>query len=177
MLRLFIGLELPTRIQDHLVPLCSGVKNARWVDAHNMHITLAFIGEVDEATLPDLHDSLSDIRFDPFDLSLAQVDCFESRGKATVLWAGVDGDVDALTRLHFKVQNAISAVGLCPERRKYKPHVTLAWLKKTPKENVMSFIENHNSLCTEHFSISHFSLFRSHLSRHGADYQVLEKYS
>ncbi len=176
MLRLFIGLELPTPIQDRLEPLCSGLQGARWVAPHNMHITLAFVGDVDEGAAQDLHETLSDIRFDPFDLSLGEIDCFAHKHQPTSVWTGVKGNVEALQNLHHKTTKAIENAGLIPERRKYKPHVTLARMKQMPKEKLLSYMEGNNSFKTDSFTISHFTQFRSHLTRHGADYEVLARY-
>ncbi|SCA56159.1 2'-5' RNA ligase [Candidatus Terasakiella magnetica] len=176
MMRLFMGVELPDGVKDRLVPLCSGLKEARWVPPHNMHITLAFVGEVDHGAAFDLHEALCNVQFDPFDLSLHEVDCFESRGKAKVIWAGVKGEIEALTHLHQKILTAVEQAGLVPERRKYKPHVTLARLKNTPLEKAQDYMSANNGLKTHSFKVAHFSLFRSHLTRHGADYEVLESY-
>ncbi len=176
MLRLFIGLELPVSIQNRLEPLCSGLKDVRWVAPENMHITLSFIGDIAEGAAEDLHEKLCGLSFEPFELSLAETGCFESRGRARAVWADVKGDVEALHRLHHKIQLAVETAGLTPERRKYKPHVTLGWLKGTPLEKLQAFMSAHNTLKTSAFRVSHFSLFQSHLSRHGADYEVLERY-
>lgn len=176
MLRLFIGLELPGGVQDRLERLCSGLKEARWVEAHNMHITLSFIGEIDEGRAEDLHNALDKIRFEAFDLYLAELDCFAHKHQPSSIWAGVKGDVDALHHLQKKVVAAVELAGIDAEKRKYKPHVTIARLKKTPSEQALSYMEANNGLKTETFTISNFTLFRSHLTRHGAEYEVLERY-
>ncbi|MDV7340537.1 RNA 2',3'-cyclic phosphodiesterase [Terasakiella sp. A23] len=176
MLRLFIGLELPIAIQDRLEPLCSGLRDARWVTPHNMHITLGFVGDVDEGAARDLHETLGDIRFDPFELYLSEVDCFAHKKQPTIVWAGVKGDLDALHHLYSKTLKAIELAGLEPERRKYKPHVTLARMKQMPKEKLLSYMEANNFFKTDSFEVSHFAQFRSHLTRHGADYEVLARY-
>ncbi|WP_135081626.1 RNA 2',3'-cyclic phosphodiesterase [Terasakiella sp. SH-1] len=176
MLRLFVGVELPTSFHESLRSLCSGLKEVRWVAPRNMHITLAFLGEIDQGAAADFHEALCDIQFDSFELYLNEVDCFESRGRAHVVWTGVKGKVEALAHLHQKVLMAAEYAGLKPDRRKYKPHVTLAWLKGTPLENVQTYMSSHNGFKTERFVVDHFSLYRSHLTRHGADYEVLERY-
>jgi len=176
MLRLFVGLELPANITDELNKLCSGLRDVRWVEAHNMHITLSFIGEVDEGTAEELHEALCQIQFDPFTLSLEEMGCFETRGAPKVIWADVKGEVDTLTRLHHKVLNAVSNAGLKPERRKYKPHVTVARLRATTNERIFDYLESHNGLKTNPFTCRHFSLYQSHLTRHGPEYEVLERY-
>ncbi|NVK18523.1 MAG: RNA 2',3'-cyclic phosphodiesterase [Methylocystaceae bacterium] len=176
MLRLFIGLELPGTVLDRLEQLCSGLKEARWVEPHNMHLTLFFIGEIDEGQAEDLHHGLDKIRFDPFDLYLAELNCFAHKHQPSSIWAGVKGDVVALHHLQNKVRGAVEIAGIEAEKRKYKPHVTIARLKKTPSEQALSYMEAHNVLKTEAFTVSRFTLFRSHLTRHGAEYEVLERY-
>ena len=176
MLRLFVGLELPSKLQFGLEQICCGLKEARWVDPHNMHITLSFIGDINEREGEDLHKALSSVTFEAFELSLAGIDCFAHKHQPSSIWAGVAGDVAMLHNLQQKIVTALMRAGLEPEKRKYKPHVTLARLKKAPSEAALSFMQAHNHLKTESFPVSHFTLFRSHLSQNGADYQVLERY-
>jgi len=176
MLRLFTAIELPAGHRELLASLCTGIKDARWVEAHNLHLTLSFIGEVDEGAAEDLHKSLQNVKFDSFTLSLAEIDCFESRGKVRIMWAGVQHDRVSLCHLQNKVASAIEMSGLDFERRKYKPHVTLARFRAMRKEKILDYISANNSLKTDPFEVMHFSLFRSHLTHHGPEYEVLERY-
>lgn len=175
-MRLFVAVELPSDVCDAVVTLCTGLKDVRWVAPRNMHLTLAFLGELDSVQGADLHAALNTLRFDPFDLQLAGVDCFESRGKVRVLWTGVDGGRVALCHLQHKIMTALERAGLEPERRKFKPHVTLSYLNRFPKEKLLDYISENNRFKTESFKVSHFSLFQSHLTQHGAEYEVLERY-
>ena len=79
MLRLFVGLSPPEDICAQAQHLCSGLPHARWVAPENMHVTLRFIGEVDEGTAEDLHIALSAITAPSFSMSLNGVGTFENR--------------------------------------------------------------------------------------------------
>src|SRR5216684_1982007 len=76
MLRLFVGIEFPPELKLRLSLLQSGVAGARWVDPGNFHLTLRFIGEVDEGTAADVDEALSPLKARPFSLQLAGVGVF-----------------------------------------------------------------------------------------------------
>src|SRR5258708_30189083 len=86
MLRLFVGIALPPALKLRLSLLASGVPGARWVDPGNYHLTVRFIGEVDEGAAGDVDAALVRIQARRFDLSLAGVGHFGDR----MLWAGVE---------------------------------------------------------------------------------------
>src|SRR5476651_1757266 len=71
MIRLFVGIALPPELRLRLSLLCSGVPGARWVDPGNFHVTLRFIGEVDEGTASDIDVALAQIVAPRFALTLA----------------------------------------------------------------------------------------------------------
>lgn len=62
MIRLFAGIELPENIKEQLYALRGGVPNAKWVEKDNLHITLRFIGNIDEDDANDLHDGFMQLR-------------------------------------------------------------------------------------------------------------------
>src|ERR1700693_6334684 len=86
MLRLFVGIGLPPDLKLRISLLCTGVPEARWVDAGNFHLTLRFIGEVDEGVASDIDAALLRLRARRFDLALAGVGSFGDR----MLWVGGD---------------------------------------------------------------------------------------
>ena len=74
MIRLFVAVPLPQAIQDRVAQLCWGLANARWVDPENLHVTLRFIGEVEESRFEDIDLALSAVRAPAFQLKLRGVD-------------------------------------------------------------------------------------------------------
>jgi len=176
MLRLFVAVPLPETIRSDLAGLCSGVPDAKWVARENMHLTLRFIGEVGRGDADDIHQALSRIRLPAFELVVSGVGCFESKRVVHTLWASVEKH-ELLSRLREKVEASLVRVGLEPERRKFKAHVTLARFRKGSGDRIGAYIENHNRFRTEPFPVEHFTLFRSHLGSQGPYYEPLAEYS
>ena len=170
MIRLFVGLALSDLHRQRLVHLSAGVEGARWVAAENLHITLRFIGEVDEDVGEDLAQALHGVRSDPFDVTLKGVGTFGHPPHS--VWAGVvDTPSGALAHLHANVESALVRAGLKPEGRKYTPHVTLARFRHVKAGQLAGFLETNVDLAYEPFSVTGFTLFESHLSPRGAQYK------
>ena len=175
MIRLFAGLELPVEVAERLAAPGSGLPGARWVPARNLHLTLRFIGEVDEATAEDIHDHLIAVTAAPFTLTLAGLGLFGDRHSAHTLWRGVERS-DGLDRLAAKVEAAVVKAGQPPEPRKFSPHITLARIKQTSPGRLQEFIAAAPPHGGGTIPVDGFSLFRSTLGRHGPDYDVLGRY-
>jgi 2'-5' RNA ligase len=174
--RLFVGIPLPDGISGHLERLASGLPGARWIDANSLHVTLRFIGEVDGAVAEDVSQALSRLRAPAFAMLISGVGCFESGGKVHTLWAGVERH-DLLVRLRDKVEVAVTRSGVPAERRKFKPHITLARFKFGVAARVGHYLERNNDLRLGPVWVDHFTLFRSHRSSHGALYECLADYA
>jgi RNA 2',3'-cyclic 3'-phosphodiesterase len=174
MIRLFTALELPTSVRNRLEELQGGVPGARWTEPEDMHLTLRFIGEVDEDVAHDIDSVLSVLRAAPFEIALSGIGEFGGK-TPRMLWAGVSKS-EPLISLVQKIENAFQRLGLEPETRKYTPHVTLARLRDSPRAKVLDFIAHHNLFGTEPFKVTEFVLFSSHPSPHGHQYTPERKY-
>jgi RNA 2',3'-cyclic 3'-phosphodiesterase len=172
MLRLFVGIGLPPDIKLRLSPLCAGVPGARWVDPDNHHLTLRFIGEVDEGTAGDIDSALAQIKARRFEVVLAGVGQFGERS----LWVGVEKN-PALFHLRDKVESALVRLGLPPEGRRYAPHVTLARLKGTSGERLQAYLSEHALFRLAPFAVARFSLVASYLTKSGAIYEDQADYA
>ncbi|HEX9808707.1 MAG TPA: RNA 2',3'-cyclic phosphodiesterase [Alphaproteobacteria bacterium] len=167
MIRLFTGIEIPDEIRARLAALAAGVPGARWVPAANIHLTLRFIGNVDDDRVGDIDDALARVRAPGFPVTIQGVDHF-SRGRSpSMLWAGVEKN-PALLHLQDRVETALVRAGLESDRRKYTPHVTLARLKDAPRGRVHAFIAENGLLQFAPFTVENFTLFSSFLARSGA---------
>ncbi|HTH96428.1 MAG TPA: RNA 2',3'-cyclic phosphodiesterase [Stellaceae bacterium] len=175
MLRLFVGLGLPPERRLALSLICSGLPGVRWVDPGNFHVTLRFIGEVDEGVAEDIDEALAGIRAKRFQLSIAGLDVFGDPGKPRLLYAGVER-VPELLELQQKVENALARIGLMPEGRRYVPHVTLANCKTPSAAGVHRFIVANNLLRLEPFEVESFQLVRSYLTKAGSIYEDVAEY-
>jgi 2'-5' RNA ligase len=169
MKRLFIALEMPEPLRERLAGMMGGITGARWVDPTNFHLTLRFIGEVDGDIAQDIADGLSSLRVASFDLALEGVDRFESRGRVRAVWVGVKLN-PALAALQRKIEILVAAAGIVPERRKFKPHVTLARFSNIPVTEVGPYLAVHGSFRTEPVPVQSVILFESILGRAGPTY-------
>jgi RNA 2',3'-cyclic 3'-phosphodiesterase len=172
MLRLFVGIALPPEIKLRLSLIAAGVPGARWVDPGNYHVTLRFIGEVDEGMAGDIDESLAQIRAATFDLVLSGVGQFGDR----MLWAGIEKN-PALQHLRDKVESALVRLGLEPETRRYAPHVTLARLKGASEARLQAYIQEHALFRAAPFAVNRFSLIASYLTKSGAIYEDQADYA
>lgn len=170
--RLFVGLTLPTDIQQYLLFAQGGVTHARWQSPEQLHLTLRFIGDVDGRTASDVETALDTISFAPFDIYAEGVGVFGKVSRARSVWAGVKPR-SALTALHNKIDQALNVgAGLSPETRQYEPHITLA--RFSGRHGPLNgFLEAAGGLRTPSWQVDHFSLFLSTLGSSGAHYQVL----
>ena len=174
-MRLFVALSLPETVRDRLAGLSQGIPSAKWVAPENLHLTLRFIGEVDHAQADDIHDALGRIDCEAFPLTLTGLDTFGEGRKVRQLWAGVDSG-PALQRLQSKVELAVQRAGFPPERRKFKPHVTLARFKTSPGPKLGEFVQQHGLLRVGPVPVDHFVLYSSQLSPGGPIYREEASY-
>lgn len=174
MIRLFVGLALPPSVKDRLAALSAGIPSARWTPPANLHITLRFIGEVDEPVGETIHDNLTFVRAPAFDLDIAGCGTFDGGRRAYTLWAGVSRE-PSLLHLHDKIESAVARAGVKPNGRRFQPHVTLARLKDPPLPRVQEFIAGNNLLRIP-MRVASFVLFSSHLGHGDPIYTAESEY-
>lgn len=167
MIRLFVAVPLPGDIRQRLALLSGGIPGASWLAPDTLHLTLRFIGEVEEDVAADIDDALARIRLPAFSLGLAELGLFATGRNLRTLWAGVERSAP-LARLQAKVETAVVAAGLPPEGRKFTPHVTLARLKNAPRGRVEQVLAGHAGFRAGPFAVDRFTLYSSLLTRDGA---------
>jgi RNA 2',3'-cyclic 3'-phosphodiesterase len=169
-MRLFVALDLPWTLRDHLSALAgSGVPGARWVPPENYHLTLRFIGETPGHRAEDIDTALTGLRARRFPLTLTGLGTFTKGGRSTALWVGVERNPQ-LEHLQTKIETALQRCGVEPERRRFQPHVTLARLDNMPEGKLMTFVQAHNLFRAEPVSVEHFTLFSSQLGKEASVY-------
>jgi 2'-5' RNA ligase len=172
--RLFVAIRPPEAIRDLLVDAMDDSADFRWQGDEQLHLTLRFIGEVDPLLAEDLAIALSRIHSPRFALRIAGTGRFD-QSNSGALWAGVEPK-EPLAALAAKIERACQSCGLRPERRAFHPHITLARWKGRRSREAASFLERSASLASDPFDVGAFTLFESRLSRHGAQYEEVERY-
>lgn len=172
--RLFVAARPPASHRAALLAIMADVAGARWQSDAQLHLTLRFVGEVDRHRANDLVDALRLIRFTPFDVAVAGVGLFDRKGVVDTLWAGVEPR-DPLASLHRKIDRACVAIGLPPEGRAYRPHITLARFGRGGGL-LDPFLARHAALTSPPFPVDSFALFESHLGHDGASYHAIARF-
>ena len=180
-MRQFLAVELPAERRAAMVAarrvLSDQEPSWRWVDIGGLHLTLRFLGEVGEEL---------DARSRPvwrraaatsavFAARIAGSGTFPVRGEARVLWAGVEDDPPgSAARLAGAVESAARTLGFEPQRRRFRPHITLARARRgrRPTRPATELAVSRSS-----FTVSEVVLFRSELLPAGARYTALERFS
>jgi 2'-5' RNA ligase len=175
MIRLFTAIAIPPEIGQGLLSRQHGIEGARWRPLEAFHITLRFVGDVQEPVADDLDEALSEISVPAFDLELVRVGHFGEGADIHAVWAGVE-DSAPLRRLQKAHESAARAAGLKPETRVYAPHVTLAYLKKPAVPEVGAWIQTHNLLRSPAFRVDRFGLYSSWQTSHGSVYRLEREY-
>jgi len=171
-MRLFIALPVPDEVADELATLQAGVPDARWVPAENFHVTLCFAGEVQGSVMRDLEEELSDIAGPRFPVALAGVEQFSSGKQPKALVALVEKS-DRLDWLQQKVSTVARHCGIAVERRKFRPHVTLARFPPGAEtgHHIAQFMASHSRFHAGPWLADHFALYSSRLRPDGAVYR------
>ena len=127
-IRAFFGLPLPEenrrRLESYLRECSDAAPQFRWSDAHNLHLTIRFIGSVDRAVVDGIAERVEAGR--AFDVELGEVGTFARGRLARVVWLGVRDGAEPLRALARTVEGECRAAGLEPETRAFTPHLTLA---------------------------------------------------
>lgn len=130
--RIFIAVPLPDSLKEQLREwaeiLQSEVSFRKWTDWRDYHITLQFLGDTDTARIADLVLALKRSTDDlvPFQLKLGAEGTFGTSDRPRVLWQGVEGELDRLSRLQERIVDATEPLGFQRESRAYHPHITIA---------------------------------------------------
>lgn len=144
-LRIFIAVDAGTAIRERMVALQEALArtgvDVKWVEPGNLHVTLLFLGEVDERAVPEVCRCVSQCceTLPAFSLTIESTGCFPSIRRPRVLWVGVGQGAQELCSLHDALEQLLLELGCYRrEERKYTPHVTLGRVKSDRRTDTLS---------------------------------------
>jgi 2'-5' RNA ligase len=172
--RLFTAIEVPKEIGMLLASFRGGVHGARWVDPANYHLTLRFIGDIDDRTAGEVADILDAVERPAFDVTLSALDQFGGKKPRAIFAAASPSP--ALTELQADHERLLQRIGLPPESRKFTPHVTLARLRDASVVDVAEYLSTRGGFRPIRFPASRFVLYSSRASQGGGPYIVEADY-
>lgn len=175
MIRLFVAIPLPDPVRDHLAGIRGGIPGITWTPPENLHLTLRFIGAVEEGLAREIDAALLTVRSPVFDVVVRDLGLFGKDHRVRVLWAGVDPS-DGLRTLKGRVEAALRPLGLEPDTRKYTPHISLGSLKHPQEDRLRTFVETRNLDVRTAFQVRSMTLYSSFLTQNAPLYRAEAEY-
>jgi 2'-5' RNA ligase len=179
LIRTFVGLGLPEGVRAALGRLVESLRGdapgVRWVEPANLHLTLAFLGDVAEAAMPGLIGAVSEAARAPlpFSLEVRGLGAFPNARRPRVIWAGLAGEwLPRLFELQATVAAACAGVGHRPDER-FHPHVTLGRFRPGRVPDVTRLVADHAEWTGGVIEVAEVRVYASELGPSGASYRVL----
>ena len=188
MTRTFIALEMNEHLQSHLAAvirqLASALPRLNWVDPSGIHLTLAFLGDLDDARLEQAMQvtasAVQQVR--PFSYRLSRVGTFGSSRQPRVVWMGIEEKSGVLSRLHYLLNQELERRDFVTDSRPFSPHLTLARIKNplAPDElerlHTLLAGKQQDLVSANEYAVQHVNVMKSKLLRSGAIYTCLDTY-
>ena len=168
--RLFIAIDLPESLTKQLIALNPHLPGVRWLRAEEIHLTISFLGNVEEAAEERLVEELATIRFTGFFMPVTGLGTFPTKGKRNIIWAGVGTGHPQLYLVHKRVQEAALRAGLEPDLRAWHPHITIARCRDISAETVGPFLKANSDFEGGLVRIDWFALYSSNPGPLGSAY-------
>ena len=177
-IRSFLAFELPPEMKNTISGVYEKVRTSRlavrWVRPESIHITVVFMGNVREEDLPRIGNEAGEAGSDfaPFHASLKGMGCFPGCRNPRVIWVGLEGEIERMSSLRDDLQNRLIPFGITPEKRGFKPHLTLGRFKKPSREEgeIGILMDRYQDLTSPVCSLHELVLFKSDLKPGGAVY-------
>ncbi len=173
-MRTFIAVEIPAGIREQVITLIDEQRKktlpVKWVPFENLHITVKFLGEIDEDMKEKIAGVLQDVcqRHRKFEVGFSGIGCFPDPGRPRVVWIGIDTGADQLSALAHDIDELLAPFGFKKEKR-FHPHLTIGRIKKPCRIDGIL----HTEFTTEPFLVQRLILFKSTLTPQGALYEGL----
>lgn len=182
-MRLFVAVAIDGRVKrlvraiqaELQAPLAPAV-TTRWLAPDSMHLTVRFIGHVDDARAPALVEMLTrPLDVPPFEIELGAFGVFPPRGSPRVLWIGLTRGQHSLALLHDVFNHRLKTFGIDPEARPFRAHLTLGRIKDAPGGSGRAVQKALRSIAVPplRFRVSRATVFQSHLSPNGSRYEPM----
>lgn len=175
--RLFVAVRPPDEVLDAVEEVVDGARRSmvgpRWTRRDQWHVTLRFLGHVDDEQVGAISQALDTVsRMPPFPVRLGGGGAFPRPSRARVVWLGLAGGDDPMTRLAGSVNRALEPLGFEPEKRDFHPHLTLARVRN-PGDVTPAVEALGDDPVGPAFTVEEVVLYQSRLSPKGARYEPL----
>jgi RNA 2',3'-cyclic 3'-phosphodiesterase len=168
-----------TQTRNELTPLSKKIK---WVEEQNLHLTLKFLGEIEEKTVVEIDEALKNTLSNTaqFDINLAGLGVFPGLSRPRVIWIGIEKGKDELAQLNLEIESRLEPLGFMTEERPFSPHLTIGRVKEPLNEKesgiLSGFIERFHSEEISIKIVQQIDLMKSVLSRSGSVYSIIKSW-
>ena len=183
LIRVFIAIAVPPSVQDAVEELQERVKESRvpirWVKPSHLHLTLKFLGNVNEEQIENIKESLIKAarEVNTFSLKASEIGVFPNINYPRVLWLGFEDESGQVHKLEKNIEFNLQKVGFKPEDRKFKPHLTIGRVKSLKgKTDIIRMVHNEKNISCDDFFVESFKLIKSDLKPFGPEYTVLHTF-
>ncbi len=170
--RLFVSLDFPFPVRKALFELDPHLPVVHWVRPAQLHLTLAFLGQVSPVVEERLRNQLAGLKFTRFFLPLNSLDTFPVKGRPKIIWLGVGRGHPHLFQLHKSVTDAALGAGLQPDLRPWHPHLTLARCQDVARSSIQRFLRENADYDAGLVLIDSFQLNSSRPTPAGSFYRT-----
>lgn len=180
-IRCFIAIELSQEIKEALAKiedeLKKGISGVKWVKPDNIHLTLKFLGHIEEETVEEIKKILTQAasQTKPFKIKLSSPGAFPTSTRPRVIWIGVDEENKESSNLVNLIEERITPLGIEKESRAFHSHLTLARVKFLKDKNSVKNAFDSLKVPPAEMTASKITLFQSTLTRGGSIYAVLHE--
>lgn len=191
MIRTFVAIELDAPLRNALAQVQAELRSRlqkamgldiriQWVRPESFHLNLKFLGDIPEERVPEVQAALARVAggYVRFTVDVGGLGVFPDARAPRVLWVGMTGHIEALTRLAADVESALAAIGFAPEEKPFSPHLTLARIKERARD-VGRMLSGNGLLAQEAklggLTVAAVSLVKSELRPSGAVYTCLSR--
>jgi len=178
--RAFIAFKLPSDVMDLLQQIQSELKKEdlpiKWVRPDNIHLTLKFLGDVQPSELERIGAAMQAAvaPISPLTLCARGLGVFPSVKRPRVLWCGIGGELETLSRLHSGLDEALAELGIEKEARNFKGHLTLGRVKgKVDPDVMIEALTQYGHMVSRAFVLRRLTLYQSELKPTGPVYREL----
>lgn len=182
-MRTFIAVEFSDDIRQRLAAaqerLRGSVSGVKWVEPGILHLTLKFLGEIDEGAVDGVAGAMADAAagVSPFEVRVAGLGAFPPHGAPRVVWAGLADPSGSLQALHDTLDRGLEPLGIEPEGRPFTAHLTIGRVKEPRGAQALrALIEKQAPAEFGVQRVEELVLFRSVLSSSGPTYTPLRRH-
>ena len=184
MKRLFVAIKIIP--DEHFLSVYHSLKRdlvlekMKWVEPHNFHLTLKFIGNTSSERIPVLVKALNEVskRYEPFTFYLEKTGLFGSNYRPRILWFGSENPSETLISLGENVLETLDKAGFPRDRQNFVPHLTIARVKQVVRKKAFQeTIQKHQNGLIQQVEVSQIHLYESILRPEGPLYKVVENFS